>query len=61
MPDAVVSLTFMRHAVRPALHDNIQVYALTHPAHTYPVPSPYGTDKVLYGSLVFRTVSKEAA
>lgn len=61
MPDAVVSLTFMRHAVRPALYANTQRYALTHPVTMHPVLNPHGTDKVLYGSLVFRTVSKEAA
>lgn len=55
---SVVSLTFMRLAVKPPSYPGIKVYALTHPKGVHPVLNPYGDDKRLFGSIVARTVGR---
>ena len=55
MADSVVSITFVRMAVKPCSNPEYISYALTHPPRTHGVLNPYGEDRVLYGTFNITT------
>lgn len=54
----IVSLTYVRLALRKAPYPCMSVYAVTQSRNFYPRVNPSGQDRILYGDFIIRDISR---